>query len=113
MNKSTHNIENIKYSIKNFPNYFFDGDLNLYYSKDKINFRPKKAYISKRSLGFKLHKKFRNYKGFGGNIRTLMKRMFQRGFLRILSAKICAFKEICVVRVPFFEVRQIVNNSEK
>ena len=53
----------------------------------------------------------RNYKGFGGNIRTLMKRMFQRGFLRILSAKICAFKEICVVRVPFFEVRQIVNNS--
>jgi hypothetical protein len=62
MNKSTNDIENIKYSIKNFPNYFFDGDLNLYYSKDKITFRSKKAYISKRSRGFKLHKKFYSHR---------------------------------------------------
>lgn len=60
---------------------------------------------------------FRNYKEFDEAIRTRMKRMFQRGFYCtggcsvVLSAKIRFFNEICVIRVPFFEVHRIVNYS--
>lgn len=49
---------NIKYRISGFPNYFFDGDFNLYYSKDIITFRAKKECAKKGSLGFKINHKF-------------------------------------------------------
>jgi hypothetical protein len=48
----------IKYRIKGFPNYFFDSDFNLHYSKDRFVFRAKKECKKKGSLGYKIDHKY-------------------------------------------------------